>query len=165
MLRSVAAGLGESYNSLAQDLESVNFSSIRAGALAERDDWMLLQNLMIERMTVPIFERWLTFQIATGKINLPLAKLEKFKAAQFIGRRWDWVDPKSDIEATRTALALRLTSWSKVVAERTGGKFKRLLKQIKQDKAAMNAEGLSDDELFTVLTMQLPPQEQNPPQK
>jgi len=39
--RSVASGLEVSYNEFANDLEGVNFSSLRAGTLSERDGWKM----------------------------------------------------------------------------------------------------------------------------
>ncbi|MCI0539082.1 MAG: phage portal protein [Verrucomicrobiales bacterium] len=37
-LRGIASGLGVSYNTLANELEGVNFSSIRAGVSDEREE-------------------------------------------------------------------------------------------------------------------------------
>src|SRR5690606_37912767 len=47
VLRTVATGLSVSYNTLASDLEGVNYSSLRGGKLDERDVWQLLQSWMI----------------------------------------------------------------------------------------------------------------------
>src|SRR5262249_16634524 len=43
VIRGFSSGLGVSYNSLANDLEGVNFSSIRAGLLEEREEWKAVQ--------------------------------------------------------------------------------------------------------------------------
>jgi len=50
MLRGAGAGMGVSYVSFANDLEGVNFSSIRQGVLDERDHWMDLQEWLIETL-------------------------------------------------------------------------------------------------------------------
>jgi capsid protein len=39
MLRKVATSLGISYSTLTSDLTQVNFSSIRAGTIEEREIW------------------------------------------------------------------------------------------------------------------------------
>jgi len=39
MLRGISAGLGCNYNTLCNDLEGVNYSSLRAGSLDEREYW------------------------------------------------------------------------------------------------------------------------------
>jgi len=50
MLRGAGAGMGVSYPSFANDLEGVNFSSIRQGVLDERDHWMDLQEWLVETL-------------------------------------------------------------------------------------------------------------------
>ena len=67
-LRGIASALGVSYNSLANDLEGVNFSSIRSGVLEERDEWVVLQDWFIEQILEPVYEQWLGYALALGKI-------------------------------------------------------------------------------------------------
>lgn len=122
-LRGVAGGIGMAYNSLANDLEGVNYSSIRAGVLEERDEWMVIQNWMTSTILTPMYERWLELSLAMGMIKLdngsplPLAKIEKFREHGFQGRRWSWVDPKKDIEAAIMAIDAKLTSPQAVAAQ------------------------------------------------
>ncbi len=75
-LRGVSAGLGVSYNSLANDLEGVNFSSMRVGAIDERDNWKNLQAWMIEGFSRSALRR-LAFQSAllTDRLNLPFSRV------------------------------------------------------------------------------------------
>lgn len=118
-LRGIASGLGVSYNSLANDLEGVNFSSIRSGVLEERDEWMVLQDWFTEQILDPIFDLWLRTGLATGAITqisgkgsstLPLAKLDKFRQRVWMPRRWGWVDPLKDVQATLLAIEANLTT-------------------------------------------------------
>ncbi|MBT3840841.1 MAG: phage portal protein [Verrucomicrobia bacterium] len=95
-LRGIAAGLGVSYNMLANDLEGVNYSSIRAGLLDEREYYKAVQRWFIDTVITPVFEGWLETNILNGTINLPAAKLEKFNAPDWKPRRWAWVDPLKD---------------------------------------------------------------------
>ncbi len=112
-LRGIASGLGVSYNSLANDLEGVNFSSIRSGVLEERDEWMVLQDWFIEQVLDPIFEQWLRLGLAAGAITqisrngesaLPMAKRAKFEQHLWMPRRWGWVDPLKDVQAAVLAI-------------------------------------------------------------
>jgi hypothetical protein len=48
--------------------------------------------------------------------SLPLAKLDRFTAHGFQGRRWTWVDPKKDVEANILAMQAGLTSPQQVAA-------------------------------------------------
>lgn len=122
-LRSIASGLGVTYHGLANDLEGVNFSSIRSGTLEERDAWMVLQNWFIESFMRPVFREWLRFAMTNGQIAfpggsvLPVAKYEKFAEHSWLGRRWGWVDPLKDIEASRLAIKTGIASPQMIAAQ------------------------------------------------
>lgn len=104
-LQRIAAGWGVSYHTLANDLEGVNFSSIRSGTLEERDRWAADQAWFVATFMEPVFREWLRMSLLSGAIvmpngsALPAAKLAKFSAHVWQPRRWDWVDPKADTEA------------------------------------------------------------------
>lgn len=122
-LRRVASGLGVAYNSLANDLEGVNYSSIRAGVLEERDQWMAIQSWFIESFLRPVFASWLGSALLSGAITLPggaalpPTKREKFTQHNWQGRRWSWVDPLKDIQAARLAIQSGVTSPQRVAAQ------------------------------------------------
>ena len=60
VLKGVASALGVSYTSLASDLEATSYSSIRQGALEERDFYRNVQQIMIDHFVRPIYEAWLS---------------------------------------------------------------------------------------------------------
>ena len=101
VLRGIASGLGVSYVSLANNLEGVNYSSIRQGTLEERDNYRILQKFMIDHFIQPVFEKWL-LQTMSFKENflLPPSRYDKFvDSAIFIGRSWGWIDPVKEVKA------------------------------------------------------------------
>ena len=104
-LQRIASGWGVAYHSLANDLEGVSFSSIRSGTLEERDRWAADQAWFINAFLEPLYAVWLEQAMLSGAIvmpsgtPLPASKLAKFRAHEWQGRRWEWVDPKSDMEA------------------------------------------------------------------
>lgn len=99
MLRSIASGLNISYHSLSNDLSSVNYSSLRAGSLEDRDQYRMLQKFMIEHFIEPIFMNWLSKAMLSA-INLPIQKYDKFADnVSFIPRSWGWVDPQKEMAA------------------------------------------------------------------
>jgi lambda family phage portal protein len=122
-LRGISSGLGVAYNSLANDLEGVNFSSIRAGLLEERDSWMVIQNWMTEALMRPVYLDWLQMALAIGVLKmpngsaLPVQKFDKFAMHTWQGRRWAWVDPLKDVEANLAAVNGGLKSRREVIAE------------------------------------------------
>jgi lambda family phage portal protein len=124
-LRGVSSAIGAAYSTLANDLENVNYSSIRAGVLDERDEWMVIQNVFIALMPTPVVEDWMEMALLRGAIRLPTGsalpanKLDKFLAHLWQGRRWQWVDPEKDINAAVTALQHKLAS-PQQIAMQTG---------------------------------------------
>ena len=66
VLRSVASGLNISYHSLTNDLSSVNYSSLRAGSLEDREMYRMYQRFVIEHFMMPIFQNWLNMVISRG---------------------------------------------------------------------------------------------------
>jgi lambda family phage portal protein len=117
-LRGISSGLGVSYATLANDLENVNYSSIRAGVLEEREVWKALQGWMVDAFLKPMYTRWLRFALVSGELDpLPASKFDKFNAARWQGRRWDWVDPRNDMEANILAVKHGLKSRREIVAE------------------------------------------------
>lgn len=117
VLRGAAAGLGVSYNGLANDLEGVNYSSLRAGALEERDEWMVLQNWLIETLHGRVFATFLEQAMLKGALPLPLPKIDKFNAPQWYPRRWKWVDPDKEGKANARDVGLGLISRTQLAAE------------------------------------------------
>jgi lambda family phage portal protein len=142
-LQRIASGWGVAYHSLANDLEGVNFTSIRSGTLEERDRWAADQEWLIAAFMRPVFLAWLQMALLSGVITmpngsaLPAGKLQKFSAHQWQARRWDWVDPKADMEANVLKVRAGLVSPQDVAAS-MGYDFEDVLTSIKaaQDLAA-----------------------------
>ena len=139
-LRGIASGLGVSYNTLANDLEGVNFSSIRSGTLSERENWMVVQNWMIDAILRPVFMDWLDAALLKGVLRmpngsaLPAGKREKFGAHTWQGRRWQWVDPLKDIEASRLAIQTGVAS-PQMIAANAGVDVDDVLEQLAEFEA------------------------------
>lgn len=120
-LRSFSTGVGMSYNNLANDLEGVNYSSIRQGALEERDQWRTMQVWIIEHLCEPVFAEWLDMAIVSNQLALPATRIAEFNKPIFRPRGWAWIDPLKEVNAARQAIDGNLKSASEVVAEQGGG--------------------------------------------
>lgn len=147
MLRSVASGLTVSYNNLASDLTSVNFSSIRQGALDEREVWKGLQEMFVEQWCEWLYEKWLERALLAEAITvagrpLKAERIEKYKAVAWQPRRWGWIDPASEMAANEKAIAMRIKSRSEVIAETTGRDSADVWQQINRDDQDMAALGI-----------------------
>ena len=138
-LRGIASAACVSYHSLANDLTDVNFSSIRSGTLEEREEWMAIQNVIIGKLLIPLFEEWLDMGLLRGAIlmpngsALPAAKRDKFARHKWQGRRWQWVDPLKDVQSAVIAIRNGLAS-PQQIAMQAG----RSIEDIVDDLAAFN---------------------------
>lgn len=141
-LRGMSAGLGVAFSSLSNDLSDVNFSSIRAGLIEERETWKSLQKLFIETVNDRVFSEWLLMALTIGAVNLPLSRFDKFNVPKWTGRRWAWVDPLKDVEANRAAVAAGFKSPSQVINE-MGGDREDVYQEIAQDQEYAASLGLS----------------------
>lgn len=119
-LRGASAGTNLSYINVANDLEGTSFSSGRTGILEVREEYMTLQQRLITYLMRPWFEDWLLYAILSGQVKLPIGKVEKFKASSWRPRRWPWVSPKEDIQASKDAIAMRIKSRQDVIEEGGG---------------------------------------------
>ena len=105
VLRSIASSLSVSNNTLANDLESVNYSSLRQGALEERDHWKCEQSKIINSFHSKVFASWLEMTLLTDLFNgLPSSKFNKFNVPVWKPRGWQWIDPKKEIEALQIGM-------------------------------------------------------------
>lgn len=135
-LQRIATGWGVAYHSLANDLEGVNFSSIRSGTLEERDRWMADQEWFIGAFMRPVYLAWLQMALLSGAITmpngsaLPAAKFAKFAAHEWQPRRWEWVDPKADMEAKILSVRAGLMAPQDLAAA-MGYDFEDVLRAIK----------------------------------
>ena len=149
MLRGVASGLGISYNTLASDLEGVNFSSLRAGVLEDREAFKSIQSFVIESLCSPIYEDWLYNALLTGKVKvgeglIPVTRMEKFENPHWNARRWSWVDPAKDIVLAKEAIRLGLRSRSAIIRE-LGADPEEVWHEIASEREVMSNIGVPID--------------------
>ncbi len=111
-LRSVATGIGISYERLTTDLSNVNYSSARMGDLEFRrnvDHWRW--SILIPQFCEPAFEHFLEWcQIAKGIDT-------KGVTVEWIPPSWSLIDPSKEISAMTDAMRSGLTSYQKAVRE------------------------------------------------
>lgn len=114
-IRKIATGLLVSYPSLGNDLENVNFSSIRAGLLDERDHWRILQRWVIEHLLQPIYDAWLAMARLTVLSDLSLTE-DQWQMIIWRARGWEWVDPVKDAAAAILRLQNGLSTYARELA-------------------------------------------------
>jgi lambda family phage portal protein len=149
MLRRFSAGAGVLYNNLANDLEGVNFSSIRQGTLDEREHWKELQEWLIETLVQPVFEAWLPRALLAGHITVkgrPLKpeRIDRYREVSWQPRRWAWIDPSADVQAAVASKNNLLLSPGQIIRE-SGRDPGDVWREIAADIEAMKAAGIPDD--------------------
>jgi lambda family phage portal protein len=150
VLRSIASGLGVSYNALANDLEGVNYSSIRAGLIDERDVWKNLQTWLIDHLIRPVFEDWLTMAMTTGQVTLPFSKYQQFKAADFQPRGFTWIDPLKEVNAHILATLYGFNTASNIIGEQ-GRDLEETYERLSEEKKMREALGLTTPDEAKIL--------------
>lgn len=139
--RDIATGLRVSYNSLFNDLEGVNYSSMRSGLLIERDVWRMLQRWWIDRLLQPVYEAWLSTSILTGALVLDSRDSRKFQNIKWTPRGWAWVDPLKDVNATVIAIKNGLESRTGALAEK-GDDLEDIFEELNAEKKLAESYGM-----------------------
>ncbi len=104
---------------------------------------------MIETFLRPMFNDWLEMALLKGKCvmpngaKLPAGKLDKFLVHQWQGRRWQWVDPLKDIEASLAAIRGGLST-PQIVAAQMGLDIEDVIDSLAQANAMAKAAGLPE---------------------
>ena len=142
VLKGIASALGVSYTSLANDLEATSYSSIRQGALEERDFYRSVQQVMTDHFVRPVYEAWLEAAMEVDTLFMPIATYDKFStASEFRGRAWNWVDPMKEMNAAVLGMKNGVLSLQDV-ASQYGKDTEELLAEIQRDKSLMEQFGI-----------------------
>lgn len=149
MLRGIAAGFGVLYNNLANDLEHVNFSSIRQGTLDEREHWKEMQEWLIEALVMPVFEAWLPRALLGNHIMVkgrPLKpeRIDRYSIVSWQPRRWQWIDPRADVDAAIAAKNQMLLSPGQIIREQ-GRDPSDVWREIAADIEEMRKAGIPEE--------------------
>jgi lambda family phage portal protein len=145
VLKGIAAGLGVTYHALSGDLTQVNFSSIRAGTIEERDRWKAVQQWLISKLHTPVFERWL--QQNAASLGLSQGEVDRIEIS-WQPRGWTWVDPVKDLQAHQLAYQLGVTSLSEI-AGASGRDLEEVFDQRAKEKALAEEYGVEINQITT----------------
>ena len=140
-LRAIAMGFDVATHNLSGNMREVNYSSARIAELAEREIWMTLQGWLIDTFLLPVYREWLASALLLSQITfevsrkaLPNDKFAKFAdASGFRGRRWAWVDPEKEANASEKLIALGLSSRTEIAASQ-GRDFEDIVDELNQER-------------------------------
>ena len=140
MIREIAAGCGIPSFLVDHDMSQINFSSARVAIIEFRKKIEAAQDHFAFQILRPVWRRWLTLEILSGRIDAPLT--EEVLRHRWIAPKAEWLQPDKDVAAKKSmAIAAGLTSRREAVASR-GINIEELDNQIASDRAREKALGL-----------------------
>jgi lambda family phage portal protein len=165
MLRGAATGWGVPYNEVANDLEGVNFSSIRQMTLDAREHYKEIQQWLIEHLVMRVYADWIKYRLlSSGLVSkgrpVPADKLRACMQVAWQPRRWTWIDPRADVDSALDAIRGGLTSISQVIREQ-GRDPETVFQEFAADLVAMKAAGIPD-EIIALFLLGQPPTPRQP---
>jgi lambda family phage portal protein len=150
-LQSIASGLGVDYHTLGNDLSGVNYSSARVGMLETREYFKTLQGWLIHSLMKPTYKLWLDASILSGRIAINQKPLNRglvyYLPSQWVGRRWEWVDPQKEASGKQIQYEMRIISLSQIIRER-GEEPEEVFKEIAEENALMQELGVTPAEVI-----------------
>ena len=118
-LRTVASGLGLTYEQISGDYSQVSYSSARAAMIEFRRAIKQKQmHLVVRQFCRPIWKRWFDTAVMSGRIKIPNGmSIREASAARWILPGWDQVDPQKSISSQIMAIQAGLMSRDQAIAE------------------------------------------------
>ena len=119
MLRSMASGIGVSYESLSRDYSTSNYSSSRLALLEDRAQFRTIQNYLIEAFHSRVFETFLDMAVLSGTLKLQTFDIEpeRFRRVKWIPRSFEWIDPIKECQANKEAVKAGFKTQTQVLME------------------------------------------------
>ena len=148
LLQSSAIGYSVPYADLSGDLSNVNYSSIRQGALEVRENYKILQDVVILYLLMPLFKRWISYALTMGKIvvkgkPLSVANINDYCKPVWTPKRWPWIDPQSEAKANQIAVQMGVKAVSQIIKE-MGGDPEEVWETTAQDIKTMKAKEIPE---------------------
>lgn len=121
MLRSMAVGVGLSYERLSRDYSRTNYSSNRASDLEDRRQFRADQDWLISHFCEPVWCKLISSAVEMGLDGFPpvaeyIENYTKWTAHSWIAPGWEWVDPMKEANARRESMAVGLTTLTEELA-------------------------------------------------
>lgn len=153
-LKKFATSRGVNYNSFANDYGGVTFSSLRAGAVDERDIWMLKQTQIIESFLIPFYNDWLYWSLLSQALApLQFQNRARYEDFMWMPKRWKWVKPLEDVSAKEKSCANLFESPIQVAAE-LGNDYEEIIRDFEKIKKDAERLGITPQYLMKALASQ-----------
>lgn len=141
LLRSIAAGLDISYESLTRDFSKTSYSSARSAGAAERKQYRAVQSFIWRRVLAPFWAELIDWWVLSGKLPLTSEQMKRYianprwlRACSVISPGWELIDAQKEALATETGLRTNTTTLADQCGQR-GSHWQDVLDQrIREEK-------------------------------
>jgi lambda family phage portal protein len=154
--RSVSTGIGVSYNTLGNDAEGVNYTSLRFFLGVEHDNWMESQDWFESEFPEPVADAWTEAARFTLTEMVKLIGEDQLHARKWQPRRWDGPDPAKQAKADTDELTIGTTTLTEIAARKgrdLDDMIAERIRELTKIREAAEAAGLT---LADVLPMMAP---------
>jgi len=147
MLRRIAASVGCTYEELAMDYSTTNYSSARAAMIHAFAETQALQTLLRDQVVQPFYVAWLEEAVESGKVALPAGAPDYWEnLAAFTRCRWiapgkGYIDAPKEIQAEAMEVENLFTTATAVCAS-NGRNIRDVLAERKRELLLMQEMGL-----------------------
>ncbi len=159
--RNIAAAWGVAYHSLTGDVNNVNYTSLRAAWMLERDGWRVEHTWWKSNAFTPVFDAWGPMATLAGRVRPPGRDWARWSSHTWMARGWDWTDPLKDLAAAEIALRLGVESRSRIAANR-GQDLTSVFENLKAEKELAESMGLELQITNTSVSVNLNPGKEAP---
>lgn len=157
ILKGVSSGWGVDYHTIGNDLSGVNYSSARVGMLETREYYKALQGWLIDKLVQPLFNLWLQLELFAERITIKDSPLKRgfsyYAPVQFVGRRWEWVDPVKEAQSKRILYDMKAVSLSQIIRER-GDEPEDVFNEIAEENRLMSELGITPAQVLSILEVE-----------
>lgn len=145
MHRSASRAMGPlSYSSLTGNYDGT-YSAQRQELVEAYDGYRMLTGKFVAGFVQPIWERFVQFAIASGRVKVPAGiRLETVAQATFRGPKMPWIDPVKEANAIKTLARAGIQSVTESLAER-GMRLQDSVELFSRERALFDEMGLIFD--------------------
>lgn len=137
-----AASVGAMYYQLTGDLEATSWSSMRGGEVTMQELWRIKQAFWRWSFRRCIYDWWLESAILAGTLKLPTMNWRDYRRVKFSPKGWDSVDQQKEQAANEAKLKNRLTSRTRICAEKNLDWEADVLPELTREEELLKAAGL-----------------------
>lgn len=144
--RRISSALGMPYEVATRDFSGTTYSQARAALLEARRMFQRRQRWLVSTLLEHVWrmlleEAWLKGDFEAGDDFLE--QLDRWTRTLWIPPGWGWIDPQKEVVAWEKALAMGVTTRSKIIAAADGGDFDDVTQELADEEDLRRDLGLA----------------------